>query len=133
MIFKSKSHSTSGFDTLIGTNVTLDSVHLRIAADTTVVVNGTIANAKIETSSSRGKTMLVINGSVHCTDGELSVNNLVHAGKLECDVLIVDGELTVKAGSTLVANEIRYNKLIIEPSAIITGHLQPISSTTVSE
>lgn len=131
MIFKSKSHSTSGFDTLIGANVALHDVLLRIAADTTIIIDGTVSFKEIQAASSKGKTTVVVNGSLTSPNpGEFRIDNIVVSGTLECDVLIVDGELSVKAGSKLIANQIKYNKLIIEPSAIITGHLQPISSTT---
>lgn len=115
-----------GFDTLIGAGLTING-GLTVAPNTCTVIDGAVDGPSIsmalsETEKLAPKTTLVVNGRA-VTVKEIAVHNVTVTGEILCETLIVEGQLSIKAGSKITAREIKYRTLHIENGAVVLAHM----------
>ena len=139
-IFRSR-----GFDSLIGKGTVIRGI-IDIQPDSVMQIDG-LAEVDIIQHGDEGmgdvagmghriapKTTLHVNGEVRQYNMplEVTVHNVIVAGKLQCDKLRVEGTLAIKAGATIDADQIYYRNLVIENGAVVHGqmfhldHLPPV-------
>lgn len=131
---------TRGFDTLIGKGTTIHG-EIVIAANSTAVIDGTaylssVRGEQIEGKVS-GKTALHVSGFLdHAalqSDLNIEVQNVIITGKVVCKTIRVEGTLAVKAGATLMAENILYRELIIETGAVVHGQMSHLDHVSAGE
>jgi cytoskeletal protein CcmA (bactofilin family) len=125
-----------GFDTLIGKGVVLKAATLILPVGTTTVVEGKIDGPHITVEQVDGKadlkTTIVITGGVR-TYNEIIVPNVVITGEVDCDKIVVEGTLAIKAGAKVRANEIRYRSLVIENGAVVLAQMNHLDHISAGE
>lgn len=121
----------SGFDCLIsrGTVIT-GSLCLEPGAVT--MLDGTmygesITVAQAENVKQEESTTLLVTGGAGALK-LIKVQNVTITGGLSCDVLHVEGQLSIKNGAKVTAREIFYRALVVEPKAIINGRMIQLDS-----
>lgn len=126
----------AGFDTLIGKGVVLKAATLILPVGTTTVIEGMVDGPRIIVEQVEGKvdlkTTAVIAGSVRIYD-EIIVPNVVITGEVNCNEIVVEGTLAIKAGAKVKANEIRYRSLVIEDGAIVLAQMNHIDHISAGE
>lgn len=116
-----------GFDSLIGKGIQIDGT-LTLAPASTTQLDGIMKgdSIRVDSVTNEGKmssTTLVINGEA-TTLKSIAVPNVTITGEVQCDVLIVSGVLAIKNGARVTAKVIRYNILVVETGAIISGQFE---------
>lgn len=119
-----------GFDSLIGKGTAIHG-QIVIAANSTTLIEGTafLSTARgenIEGDAGSKTTLHVAGQLLPSGDLNVEVHNVIITGKVVCKTIRVDGTLAVKAGATLIAENILYRKLIIETGAIVRGQMSHI-------
>jgi cytoskeletal protein CcmA (bactofilin family) len=123
----------TGFDSLLGASCTMNNGMLLIAAKQTFVLDGNFIGTEVVKGGED-----VIDGTTLIVGGTLKVNtvkipNVTVTGKIECDLLVVEGTLAVKNGGEIKAREIQYRSLVIENGAIVSAHMNHLDHISAGE
>lgn len=125
-----------GFDTLIGKDVIIKAATLILPIGTMTVIEGKVDGPQISAFAIEDKvdlkTAIVIAGSVR-TYNDINVPNVVITGEVDCDKIVVEGTLAIKAGARVKANEIRYRNLVIENGAIVLAQMNHLDHISAGE
>lgn len=125
-----------GFDTLIAKGVTIKAATLILPLGSTTVIEGKVDGPQISAAQVEGKadlkTTIVIAGEVR-TYNDITIPNVVITGSVDCDKIVVEGTLAIKAGARVKANEIRYRSLVIEDGAIVLAQMNHLDHISVGE
>jgi cytoskeletal protein CcmA (bactofilin family) len=133
----------TGFDSIIGKGMVVLG-DLLLQEGTTTVIDGTLAGQDIRVHNTTPdkvdvKTTLVVGGSVSIARGDLNsggtirVPNVTVAGVLECETLICEGRLALKAGAKIVAKQIQYRDIVIENGAIVLSQMMHLDHISAGE
>lgn len=126
----------TGFDTLIGKGVTVKAATLILPLGSTTVIEGEVDGPQISAVQLEGKpdlkTTIVIAGRVR-TYNDITIPNVVITGDVDCDKIVVEGTLAIKAGARVKANEIRYRSLVIEDGAIVLAQMNHLDHISAGE
>ena len=123
----------TGFDSLLGANCTINNGMLLIAVKQTFVLDGNFIGTEVVKGGED-----VIDGTTLIVGGTLKVNtvkipNVTVTGKIECDLLVVEGTLAVKSGGEIKAREIRYRSLVIEDGSIVSAQMNHLDHISAGE
>ena len=124
----------TGFDSLVSKNTTFNGAGaLIIGLNETFVFDGNFVGIGImqEGDGSPNKTTLVVGG--HMKAETITVSNVTITGRIDCDVIVVEGQLSIKGGATLKAREIRYRALTIEDGAVVIGQMNHLDYISAGE
>lgn len=116
----------TGFDSYISKNLHLHG-SMCLDADFCTVLDGTFEGTSILEygDTKNGSTTLHIGGDARAADN-VEVQNVFITGSLTCKTLIVRGTLSIMDGAIVVCDLIKYNRLMIQNGARITGKLENI-------
>ena len=123
-----------GFDSFVSKNTTFNGAGaLIIGANETFIFDGNFVGIGItqEGDGSPNKTTLVVGG--HMRVETITVSNITITGRIDCDVIIVEGQLSIKGDATLKAREIRYRALTIEDGAVVIGQMNHLDYISAGE
>lgn len=123
----------TGFDSLISVDTTMNNGGLLIAANQTLILDGTFIGTEVKQGGEPAvnKTTLVVGGLLKVAT--ITISNVTVTGKIECDLLIVEGVLSVKSGAEIKAREIRYRTLNVEPAAVVLAQLAHLDHISAGE
>lgn len=123
----------NGFDSVVAKGHVITG-SLELEPGSTTVFDGTMTGESIEVGISKdikdespSKTTLVINGTVRALK-RIEVPNVTITGEVRCDVLHVSGVLAIKRGAVVRVSTLRYETLVVETGAVISGSFEHISS-----
>lgn len=128
----------TGFDSLIGAGLHVESNIFSLPPGSTMVIDGSVnskhINTAIQDASEKPnlKTTLVVNGNVNLDD-TLSVRNITITGSVTANLIICEGVLAIKAGARVAAKEIRYRSIIIEDGAVVLANMQHLDHVSIGE
>jgi cytoskeletal protein CcmA (bactofilin family) len=123
----------AGFDSLLSVDTTIADGGLTIAANQTLILDGNFIGVGVGQGGepSANKTTLVVNGLLKVK--RVEVSNVTVTGRIECDLLIVEGLLAVKSGAQIKAREIRYRALNVESEAVMLAQLSHLDHVSAGE
>jgi cytoskeletal protein CcmA (bactofilin family) len=123
----------SGFDSLLSTDTTINNGSLTIAANQTLILDGNFIGNSVGQGGEPAvnKTTLVVGGLLKVNTVEVS--NVTVTGRVECELLIVEGVLSVKGGAEIKARQIRYRTLNVEPTAVVLAQLAHLDHISAGE
>lgn len=123
----------TGFDSLLSADTTINNGGMIIAANQTLILDGNFIGTEVVQGGEPAvnKTTLVVGGLIKVAS--ITISNVTVTGKIECDLLIVEGVLSVKGGAEIKAREIRYRQLNIEPTAIVLAQLAHLDHISAGE
>lgn len=123
----------TGFDSLLGACCTMNNGTLIIAPKQTFVLDGTFIGTEVVKSGEdvADSTTLVVNGSLKVAS--IKIPNVTLAGRIECDLLVVEGTLAVKSGGEIKAREIQYRSLVIEDGSIVSAQMNHLDHISAGE
>lgn len=123
----------TGFDSLLSADTTINNGGLLIAANQTLILDGTFIGIGVDQGGEPAvnKTTLVVGGLLKVQT--VTISNVTVTGRIECDLLIVEGVLSVKGGAEIKAREIRYRTLNVEPTAVVLAQLAHLDHISAGE
>jgi cytoskeletal protein CcmA (bactofilin family) len=123
----------AGFDSLLSTDTTINNGSLTIAANQTLILDGNFIGNNVGQGGEPAvnKTTLVVGGLLKVNTVEVS--NVTVTGRVECELLIVEGVLSVKGGAEIKARQIRYRTLNVEPTAVVLAQLAHLDHISAGE
>ncbi len=130
-IFK-KSSISAGFDSIIAKGSTIIG-DIRIGLGQTFVVDGNVIGKGTIVSESPSNdtpkenklcSTLIINSGAGVECNSIIAHNVVVAGTLKCESLIVFQQLSILAGANVECDTIKYGQLSVEPTARVSGLLE---------
>lgn len=123
----------AGFDSLLGKDCTMNNGAMIIGANGTFVLDGNFIGTEVHKGgeTTPDKTTLVVNGLLKVT--QVNIPNVTVIGKIECDLMIVEGTLAVKGGGEISAREVRYRSLVIENGAVLKAQLNHLDHISAGE
>lgn len=123
----------AGFDSLLSKDTTIVDGGLTIAANQTLILDGNFIGVGVAQGGEPtvNKTTLVVNGLLKVK--RVEVSNVTVTGRIECDLLIVEGLLAVKSGAQIKADKIMYRTLNVESEAVMLGQLAHLDHVSEGE
>lgn len=121
----------AGFDSLLGASCTINNGTLLIAAKQTFVLDGNFIGSEVMGGDIADSTTLVVGGTLKVVT--VKIPNVTVTGKIECDLLVVEGTLAVKNGGEIKAREVQYRSLVIENGSIVSAQMNHLDHISAGE
>ena len=123
----------AGFDSLLGHDCTIHNGTMIIAAKQTFILDGTFIGDDVVKGGEDAidKATLMVNGLLKVMT--IKIPTVTVTGRVECDLLVVEGTLAVKSGGSITAREVQYRSLVIEDGAIVSARMNHLDHISAGE